>query len=149
MMIDNFDGPYAFLSNFFESPIEILIDGRLYVAKTVEHAFQAAKVIQYHNDEAVEIISAPTPGKAKRLGRRCHMRPDWDQVKDTVMLSLLRKKFADPVLAEKLLATGDEELVEGNWWGDRYWGVCVTDGLGQNKLGQSLMKVRAELKENM
>lgn len=148
-MINNFDGPYAFLSNFYDSPFEILVGDKLYTAKTVEHGFQAAKVINYHNEEALEILAAPTPGKAKRLGRKCHMRPDWEQVKDRVMLSLLRKKFADPVLAEKLIATGDEELVEGNWWGDRYWGVCVTDGIGQNKLGQLLMQVRNELKENV
>ena len=59
------------------------------------------------------------------------------------MLTGLRYKFSNPDLKEKLLATGNEELVEGNWWGDQYWGIC--DGIGKNKLGKLLMKVRKEL----
>jgi predicted NAD-dependent protein-ADP-ribosyltransferase YbiA (DUF1768 family) len=42
-----------------------------------------------------------------------------------------------------LKATGDEELVEGNWWNDTFWGVC--NGVGENNLGKLLMKIRAEL----
>ena len=62
------------------------------------------------------------------------------------MLTGLRKKFADPELRNLLLATGDEELIEGNYWGDTYWGVC--NGVGQNKLGKLLMQVREEIKNN-
>ena len=47
-------------------------------------------------------------------------------------------------LAEKLLATGDEELVEGNDWNDRIWGKV--NGQGENRLGIILMKVREELR---
>jgi predicted NAD-dependent protein-ADP-ribosyltransferase YbiA (DUF1768 family) len=32
------------------------------------------------------------------------------------------------------------ELIEGNWWGDTYWGVC--NGVGENHLGKLLMKIR-------
>jgi len=39
-----------------------------------------------------------------------------------------------------LLQTGDEELIEGNKWGDRFWGVCK--GKGKNNLGKILMKIR-------
>ena len=61
------------------------------------------------------------------------------------MLRFLRDKFKPgSELAGKLLNTGDAELVEGNHWGDRYWGVC--DGEGQNKLGKLLMQVRGELR---
>lgn len=38
---------------------------------------------------------------------------------------------------------GDAELIEGNTWGDRIWGVC--DGVGENRLGKILMRVRAEM----
>jgi predicted NAD-dependent protein-ADP-ribosyltransferase YbiA (DUF1768 family) len=58
------------------------------------------------------------------------------------MRSLLRQKFAHPSMRERLLATGDEELIEGNWWGDTFWGVC--NGEGQNQLGKLLMRVRHE-----
>ena len=52
----------------------------------------------------------------------------------------LRCKFQVPELREKLLATGDEELIEGNWWNDKFWGVCK--GEGCNMLGLILMEVR-------
>ena len=79
------------------------------------------------------------------MGRSVSLRPDWEDIKDDVMLEGLYRKFTNDELAEWLLDTGDEELVEGNWWGDRYWGVC--NGIGQNKLGKLLMKVREELAE--
>uniref|UniRef100_UPI00345E83CD NADAR domain-containing protein n=1 Tax=uncultured Duncaniella sp. TaxID=2768039 RepID=UPI00345E83CD len=52
----------------------------------------------------------------------------------------------NPALAEKLIATGDAELVEGNYWHDTVWGVC--DGVGENHLGKILMRVREELKNS-
>ena len=91
------------------------------------------------------IANASTPGLAKKMGRSVSLRPDWEDIKDDVMLEGLYRKFADDELADWLLDTGDEELVEGNWWHDRYWGVC--DGVGQNKLGKLLMKVRSEIKK--
>jgi len=58
---------------------------------------------------------------------------------------MLRLKFTKhESLKEKLLATGDEELVEGNDWNDRVWGKV--DGVGENHLGRLLMKIRAELR---
>ena len=61
----------------------------------------------------------------------------------------VKAKFSkNPILKAKLLATGDAELIEGNWWNDTYWGVCK--GVGKNKLGKILMRVRDELnKENI
>lgn len=43
----------------------------------------------------------------------------------------------------QLLATGNEELIEGNKHGDHFWGVC--NGHGENMLGKLLMQLRAEL----
>jgi hypothetical protein len=62
------------------------------------------------------------------------------------MRALLAQKFrlGEP-LGLRLLATGGAELIEGNTWDDRYWGVVV-DGVGQNRLGQLLMQRRAELR---
>ena len=60
----------------------------------------------------------------------------------------LRLKFQDPALRAKLLATGDEELIEGNTWHDRTWGRCVCakcGGQGQHLLGQLLMELREEI----
>lgn len=53
-------------------------------------------------------------------------------------------KMSEPKLRSQLLSTGTAELVEGNWWNDRYWGVC--NGRGENHLGKILMRIREELK---
>lgn len=139
-MIDRFDGEYFFLSNYSASPFRI--DYVLF--PTMEHYFQANKAD--NQNDYLHIAYARAPGEAKRLGRKIQLRPDWEKIKDNVMLTGLRKKFADPELRSLLLATGDEELVEGNYWGDTYWGVC--NGVGQNKLGKLLMQVREEIKNN-
>jgi predicted NAD-dependent protein-ADP-ribosyltransferase YbiA (DUF1768 family) len=78
------------------------------------------------------------------MGRSVKLRPDWESIKLDVMETAVRIKFTDPELAAKLIATGDEELIEGNWWNDTFWGVC--NGVGENHLGKILMKVRADIK---
>ena len=144
-MIDFFDGEYAFLSNFYNA--FCIFEGKFY--PTVEHAFQAAKSLDLA--ERDWIAAAGTPGLAKRLGRRVNLRPDWEKVKSDVMEECLRSKFADPILKQKLFATGDEELVEGNYWCDNIWGDChclkCRDRIGQNNLGKLLMKLREEIKK--
>ena len=67
------------------------------------------------------------------------------------MRTLLRKKFSMPELREKLLATGDTTLIEGTTWHDNYWGVCSCEkcgGRGKNRLGELLMEIREELRED-
>lgn len=137
-MISRFSGEYRWLSNFWL--VDILYEGRVYAS--VEHAYQAAKT---DNPLARQAIAAqPTPGAAKRAGQLFPLRKDWDDVKLKAMENLLRIKFADPGLRRKLLDTNDELLVEGNVWGDTFWGIC--DGTGENHLGKLLMKIREELK---
>lgn len=136
-MIDDFSGKHRFLSNFY--PCQVVLDDELY--SSVEHAYVAAKTIDLAVRELVR--ACPTPGQVKRLGRKLALRPDWETVKLGVMEELVRQKFTDPTLKALLLATGDAELVEGNHWGDTFWGVC--NGHGTNHLGRILMRVRAEL----
>ena len=138
-MINCFDGKWAFLSNFYWNEIEH--EGIVY--PTNEHFFQAMKTLD--NNERRAIANCLTPGRAKRMGRRVALRSDWESVKEDVMLEGLCLKFADEQLANWLLETGDEELVEGNDWSDTFWGVC--DGVGENKLGKLLMRVRDMIKE--
>ncbi len=136
--IDSFAGEYNFLSNFYPNSIKLVGAGTF---PSVEHAFQAMKTRD--KNEIEEIRRAFTPGRAKKLGREATMRADWELIKDDVMLHCLRIKFNDVRLAERLRQTEDAQLVEGNSWGDVYWGVCR--GIGQNKLGQLLMQVRSEI----
>jgi ribA/ribD-fused uncharacterized protein len=138
-VIDSFRDHYWFLSNFYPSEVELEDD--LY--PSVEHAFQAAKT--YNQDERNAIRGAKTPAEAKKLSRLLSLPSDWNTRRVQVMRDLLRQKFSKgTVLARRLLETGDEELVEGNTWGDRFWGVC--NGVGFNQLGKLLMEIREELK---
>lgn len=138
--IARFQGEHAFLSNFFPAPVKY--DGVTYA--TVEHAYQAAKTEDRVARLRIEACS--TPGRAKRMGKEVKLRANWEDMKLDIMRDLLWQKFTDhPTLRERLLATGDVMLVEGNDWGDRYWGVC--DGVGFNFLGRLLMFTRRVIRE--
>jgi N-glycosidase YbiA len=140
-MIGPFRDKYRFLSNFQRCPI--IYDGIFY--PSAEHAYVAAKTLDIK--ERVEISLIESSGKAKKYGQTMNVRPDWDKIKYEVMEKIVRIKFHNTELREMLLATGDEELVELNTWGDVTWGVC--NGIGENWLGKILMEVRSELrKEN-
>jgi ribA/ribD-fused uncharacterized protein len=129
---------------------------------TIEHAFAAAKLnpnggVHTRAEVLAEmkvIADTPKPNDAKRLGRRRiwnakpFMRSDWDGIKNNLIRVLIRRKFENPELRAKLLATGDVDLFELNTWGDDIWGVVEKNGdlLGDNMLGQLLMQVRAEIR---
>ena len=139
-VIDKFDGEYRFLSNFYPSEIKIIE----ITHPTLEHAYQAYKTKDIN--ERVRISKLKTPGQAKRAGQKLIIREDWDNIKIKVMKCLLYIKFCDKVLNKKLLDTGDAFLIEGNTWGDIYWGMCK--GKGENMLGKLLMSVREEFRQS-
>lgn len=150
--VTQFIKQYRFLSNFWETPVEF--EGVIY--PSAEHAYQAAKTLEPEYRES--ILLTPTPGKAKRLGKHVPIRPDWDDVKLEVMETILRDKFGphNAGLNELLSVTKGQELIEGNFWHDNYWGVCygtkncdcADNPQGQNNLGLLLMKIRDENEEN-
>ena len=139
MEIKSFRGKHSFLSNFYDCPVQY--DGTMY--RNAESAFQAAKCA----DSKERALFEETSGsQAKKLGRRVSLRPDWESIKVHVMYEIVSDKFQrNAEIAEKLIETGDSELIEGNVWGDTFWGVC--NGRGENHLGKILMAVRNELKE--
>ena len=137
--IDRFTGEYRWLSNFW--PTIVWYNGEMY--GSVEHAYQAAKTLD--TADRAWIRSLSSPWAAKRAGRSVVLRKDWETYRLAIMYELVRHKFEDDDgLRAKLLATGDAELVEGNHWGDTFWGVC--GGKGRNELGKILMRVRGELR---
>jgi ribA/ribD-fused uncharacterized protein len=139
--IERFINEYAFLSNFHLATVRW--DGKLW--KSVEHAYQAAKTL---DEEQREMIRATrTPGEAKRLGQAVNIRPDWDNVKLDIMRELIHEKFMNPFLRHRLLETGDAELIEMNFWNDKFWGICR--GEGKNHLGRILMDERDSIKEEI
>lgn len=133
-MINRFVGDYRFLSNFY--PVEIYFENEWY--HSVEHAYQAAKTLNL--DLRKSIQNAPAPQLAKSLGRKLPLREDWEKVKIGIMWALVSQKFQYATLRMLLNSTKPHELVEGNWWGDKFWGVC--NGVGENHLGKILMSVR-------
>jgi ribA/ribD-fused uncharacterized protein len=147
-MIKEFRDEYRFLSNFWPSVIGIKDRwGNKRIAKTVEHAYQAAKAT--NEKDYNYVLDAGMAGDAKRRGNAIKLRRDWESVKLDIMEQLLRIKFSNPELRDRLLSTGDEELVEGNHWHDTFFGVCNCPrckGKGQNHLGKSLMKIRTEIR---
>ena len=137
MKIDSFRGKYFFLSNFY--PVEVDFDG--FTFQNNEAAFQAMKTLD--RGKRAEFTRLD-PSSAKRKGRKVQLRKDWEEVKDQLMYEICLSKFnQNEDLKRKLLQTKGMELIEGNDWGDTYWGVCR--GRGQNKLGKILMRVREEL----
>ena len=136
--IEQFSKEFHFLSNFH--PAYVLYEGVVW--PTSEHAFQAMKTD--NEDQRLNIAMIPSPGEAKKYARSLTRRVDWDDVKVGIMEDIVRCKFAQNAeLRTKLLHTQDLEIIEGNTWGDTFWGVC--DGVGENNLGKILMKIRDEI----
>lgn len=140
--IDSFTGVHSFLSNFYVHPL--MWEGTEW--KSSEHAFNASKTLRKGEREWVR--EAETPIEAKRRGRTVNLRPDWDKHWRYVMMyDIIRCKFEDDILADRLVDTHDDILVEGNTWHDGLWGVCRCANCpkGRNCLGIILMQRRYDI----
>lgn len=149
MAIERFREEHFYLSNMYPLEIPILAEVGILVP-TSEHAYQSAKFV--NPDVQFLIASLETGIETKTVAHEledsgAEKRADWQVAKVGIMQEIVRQKFLrNPDIAAKLVATGEEELVEGNDWGDRFWGVDpVGSGNGQNQLGKALMIVRGEL----
>jgi len=145
-MVHGFDNKYSFLSNFYACQVEY--EGITY--PTSEHAFQAAKTLD--PEKRKWIAAAPTPGQAKRRGHAVELRPDWEEVKDNVMLDIVREKFKNEDMRSRLITAiceGYDGFCEDNYWHDNYWGNCTCPKCcnieGQNQLGKIIMQVANEI----
>lgn len=137
--IEQFQGPYRFLSNFWP------YDGED-VSSTAEHQYQSMKTLDAL--ERAQIMAAETPHAAKLLGDVCTVRSDWEDLKVSFMESIVLEKFNRPALRDQLLSTGSAMLIEGNHWCDTFWGCCSCEehqGAGKNWLGILLMETRNNL----
>lgn len=160
--IDSFTGPYAWLSNFYPSPIMAEVYGKVRQFPTGEHYYHALKInavpfdrntqstnelMEYIENFLSQMETADTPGKSKRLGRSLNIDTTvWDRKAFFFMIETSRKKYGqNPELAQRLVDTGQAVLIEGNNHGDKIWGVVNGEGL--NLLGEALMIVREELRQ--
>ena len=128
------DKGFEFLSNMYPCRIQ-LPTGEVF--KCSESAYMA------HKPKELDLRFLSLNGfEAKKLGKTVILRADWGKVRIPIMEEILRLKFSDKGLAEKLLGV-QGEIVEDNYWGDTFWGRCK--GVGENNLGKVLMKIRADL----
>lgn len=162
------DLPFGELSNFFMVPVRFC--GVVYPSS--EHAYQAQKLLGPGASEAsregAELVRQQnTPYKATLLAnlnpptryqwqqrlreitddlfeRGARVRDDWDGLKVNIMLGVLRSKFRwDDACRTALLGTGTRPLVELSAT-DTFWARTAA-GVGSNKLGSLLERVRGEL----
>lgn len=139
--IESFSGDNRWLSNFW--PCRVTLDGLEF--DSVEAAYVAAKTMDIGIRHEIKMLSSA--GKCKRFGRSMAVRDDWDRVKVLVMKGLLQQKFAaNTDLGRNLQSTGNKQIIEGNSWGDEFWGV--SDGKGLNTLGLLIMEIRSALTPN-
>lgn len=142
--ITSFRGDYFFLSNFSEVYPKMYYDRRQ--LDTSEHLYQWGKPDNRVYQNLIE--SAGSPQEARALGRRFPARANWDELKLPWMRLVIAMKFTqNDELRKLLLSTGNIELIEGNTWGDTYWGAIQHNGqwIGYNHLGKILMDFRAYL----
>ena len=137
--ITSFTGYYRFLSNFYSCKVEY--EGVVYPSS--EHAYVAAKTT--NQIQKLSIAETESPAEVKRLGKSIELRPDWKSVKVFIMKCIVEAKFdQNPDLMKMLQETRSYELIEGNNWGDTFWGQSPL-GNGRNELGKILMSVRDDI----
>jgi len=140
MTIKEFQGEFRWLSNFTKCHIHL--DGRDFCS--VEHAYMSAKSDDNNWKDFCE--TTESAGLVKKASRNIELIDNWDDIKVEIMKDCINQKFNHPLLKEKLLATGDQHIQEGNMWGDKFWGVCLKTNKGKNMLGKLIMEKRDELR---
>lgn len=159
MTIHNFHTPEThFLSNFYpyttkegekmEHEVHVVYEGLIF--DSTESAYMASKMAD-PKDRLQFVGMHPKVAKKLTHAGTLKIRTDWEDVKVSIMADLVHQKFNNSrALAQLLLATGTQKIVEGNTWGDTTWGMVQDEnGLwqGENHLGRILMKVRSELQK--
>jgi len=141
-------------SQWFNAPF--VVDQVRY--PTAEH-FMMAEKARLFGDEDIRsrVLAAPSPSKAKQLGRAVRGFDDarWVQARfDIVVAGNLAKFSQTPAMRDYLLSTGDRVIVEASPV-DKIWGIGMAADdphaeapsrwKGLNLLGFALMEVREQL----
>lgn len=139
--IRGFTGEYSELNN---SSAVMLEYGGVH-SFSVDNLYQAMKTNDMEMRKVIALMLSDD--EAYMVGQRVVLRPDWETVKESIMLDLLRLKFAEGGLKRLLLSTGDNDLINEVEYPDTFWGVYKLNGKGDNALGKLLALVRCELRE--
>lgn len=138
--------PFGAFSNLYRREIEF--EGETFA--TSEHAYQAGKA----RKPAVRkwLMEAPSPALLAMAAHGLYywdVAPGWSTSKFDRMRAVLWAKFTQhPDLLDLLLGTGEARLVEAATVDsevNRLWGEV--NGVGRNMLGELLMELRAELRD--
>ena len=144
----------ACLSNFY--PCEFEFNSKMF--NFSEQCFMYQKALLFNDFEIAEqILDETDVRKIKALGRKVKDFDNelWDKHKEDFMYNACYAKFSqNDELKDFLLNTGKREIVEASPV-DNIWGIGFSsdrameniDKWGQNLLGKTLMKVRAELRK--
>jgi ribA/ribD-fused uncharacterized protein len=139
-------------------PSQFTIDGVEY--NCVEQ-YMMAKKAQLFQDEEIykKIMSSRYPKAQKEFGGKVRNYDDekWSAVRYKVVLEATIEKYKqNPVLLERLLATGSAQFVEASPF-DKIWGVGLTDDdprildpkkwNGQNLLGKAITEAREHIRQ--
>ncbi|WP_273860281.1 GTP cyclohydrolase II RibA [Photobacterium sp. GSS17] len=138
------DQTWGEFSNF--SQHAVYLHGKIW--RTTEHFYQAQKFSEPVLQERVR--SAASPMLAKQIADQLesqHLQANWHNVKENVMWQALAAKFTQhPDLKELLLSTQQRNIAE-HTRNDSYWGDAG-DGTGLNRLGELLVQLRSQLRDN-
>ncbi|PSK55989.1 hypothetical protein B9Z65_4867 [Elsinoe australis] len=152
-----YEPTYGFLSQWYECPFEV--DGVKYWH--TEQWMMMEKARLFKDEEAAEKMrKTKVPKEHQALGRKVKNYDGkvWDQHKSKIVEEGNYHKFtktpAGDKLREKLLETGDRELVEASPY-DRIWGVgfwadeasASRLAWGENLLGKAITNVRERIKK--
>lgn len=130
-----FKDKYFFLSTFYPAPFTLSIGDKECKFMNVEAAYQAQK-----NPQIADKFSQIKGLEAKRMNNDLIITvPNWDKYKLYAMGNALHAKFTNKILFAQLRAI-KEDIINDNYWGDKYWGV--SKGEGKNILGKMLMNIR-------
>ncbi len=145
------------LSNFWPCKVALPAENIMIGSKEIELpamefnstelAYVARKTLDLNIRKKIQNMSS---GDAKEFSQQedFPMRDNYESShKLAIMNELVRQKYSDrnPELKEKLIATGNTTIIEGNTWGDTFFGLCLETGVGENWLGRITMQVRNEL----
>ena len=125
------------------------------VVYSAEQAIMWLKAILMDDaDSAMKIANETSPSKCKQLGRKVKPfdQTKWLEHRNIIAYEVLKLKFQNPYLKQKLLDTENENIAEASPR-DKIWGIgiSISDAIngkpwnGENILGNTLIGVRANI----
>lgn len=140
--VKKFEDEFEFLNMFYNCKITI---GKL----TYLNAYAAYIASKCKNENDKRAFTRLSGIKAKKKSKSISIRDDWELVKVDVMKEIQKAKFdQNPELKDKLLNIDGtiENLVMNS---DTFWCKNMIHNKGKNMLGNILMEIRDDYKNDL